>query len=388
MKRILIVAAPFGLGPAAKAFILASALCEGCKVSVLSAGHAAVFLKTYLGSQISVFDGQFRAVFPDRTSLDAYDGFVCIGQVPALMHLIGLGLGKKSIFVDSTSQWRQQVTNDVHVFSQAGDHNDVAEDARGYKIAAHLIEDELLEAGNTHVTTHAGIRVSPIILRKQGQSSNRDIESFVFHTGGLYSPAVDPKWVGLYIDRLLLPLLQVIAGFGRPLTVLGPVGWLESWLRSPNVSFAGEVNPHESFRLISTASVLITTPGLGAIYEAISNSVPVIMLPPMNSTQIQHHRLWCQYGVPSLMHPEIVDLIPGHVLTLPWHKHANAVMELLAATSSFHVDYGSRVLASLLSPEMFYEFVSKARFHSLSLWSGLSQRDPILEIKGAIENLA
>lgn len=387
MKRILIVAAPFGLGPAAKAFILASELCEGYKVSVLSAGHAAVFLKTYVGSQISVFDGQFRAVFPDRPSLDAYDGFVCIGQVPALLHLIGLGLGKKSIFVDSTSQWRQQVTNDLHLFSSVRNHNDVAEDTHGHKIAAHLIEDELLEAGKTHDTTHAGIRISPIILRKESQSSHRDIESFVFHTGGLFSPAVDPKWVGLYIDRLLLPLLQVIASFGRPLTVLGPVSWLEHRLRASNVSFAGEVHPHESFRLISTASVLITTPGLGAIYEAISNTVPVIVLPPMNSTQIQHHRLWGQHGVPSLMHPEIADLIPERVLTLPWHKHANALTELLVATSSFHVDHGSRVLASLLSQEKFHEFASRARFHSQLLWSGLSQRDPILEIRSAIDNL-
>ncbi len=385
MKNILIIAAPFGLGPAVKAHILASAFIDCFNVSIFTAGHAAAFLRKHVQTEVCVLDGQFRASFPERGALEAYDGFVCIGQVPALQHIRSLGLGGKCVFVDSTAQWRQQVHEHVNTptFEADSAKKGIVSDA----FAGYFIENELPEYGFERKPDSHATFISPIVWHGAGVASSTAFESIVFHTGGLFSPAVRPHLVRAYIDRILLPLLAVLSRSSLPVTVLGPMEAFRCNVEMPNIHLAGEVHPRDAARMISS-SILISTPGLGAIYDAISASAPVILLPPTNSTQIQHHRLWTQYGLPTLMSSVVANAISDTVLPLPWPHHANALLHLLSSTSEWHVSNGSEVLGRILGTSEIARFRSSACALSAKLWRQLSSLDPVMTIKNSLVALS
>ena len=378
-QKILIVAAPFGFGPIVKALALAHKLKVGYDVTIFTSGAPAEFLSRHIEPGVSMLDGRFSVTFARQDLLLPFHRFICVGQLPALNHIISAGLGQRAIFIDSTSQWRQQVGDELLPASAASDASTQG-DVVHSEIAAYIIEDELPELDSSRSIRADALVVSPI-LWETNRSFGTSLEGhIVFHTGGLLSPSAHTELVRLYIHTILLPLLQALSAIGIPVIVIGPLSSISGVQHIQGVTFAGEIHPYDSYRLIASAELLVTTPGFGAVYEALSTKTPVMVLPPTNSTQIQHYRLWLQHGMTGLMDPFVNPSISQNVLALPWPQHANALLHLLAKTAAVHVAYATNVLNGLLGTG-FKEYCASAGRLSYSLWGRLSKIDPVAVIQ-------
>jgi hypothetical protein len=101
--RVLIVAAPFGFGPAAKALILAHGLKDLADLTLFADREAWAFMDRHKPLTVASRCGIFGQVFSDRAALQEYDQIVSINHVPALVHLQALGLAKRTC--SSTACW-------------------------------------------------------------------------------------------------------------------------------------------------------------------------------------------------------------------------------------------------------------------------------------------
>ena len=105
-NRVLIIAAPFGYGPAARAMLIASALADLATVTLLSSRDAYRFIVRHRAPPVRCLEGIFSRLFPSREALAEFDTFISINNDPAVRHLIAAGLAERTIFVDSILPWR------------------------------------------------------------------------------------------------------------------------------------------------------------------------------------------------------------------------------------------------------------------------------------------
>jgi UDP-N-acetylglucosamine transferase subunit ALG13 len=151
----------------------------------------------------------------------------------------------------------------------------------------------------------------------------------VLHLGGMTSPLASWADISGSVAALVQSVIDAVATQGQALTVMGSPHLAGLGLGGGPVTVLGDISPERAAQLIAGASVLITTPGIGAIFEALSQDTPVILLPPMNSTQLMHHQVLTGAGLHDLLSPAHAARLTALAGTLDWTQQTQLCLALL-----------------------------------------------------------
>ncbi|MBE0549813.1 MAG: hypothetical protein IH627_19575 [Rubrivivax sp.] len=328
-KNVIIMAAPFGYGPAAKALLIAQALSDVADVTLFSSGDAYRFLARYMQGPNVCREGVFQSSYALDSDLAPFDLFISVNNDPAVHHLVSKGLEARTVFVDSILLWRS--ANSTVRFRKpilaylAQDFPGVASClARGQaqivELTAPMVwSAERIEAPGTPQDTSTA-RGGPGPARAASGAPHRH-GAVTLHLGGLTSPLVSWEMLRRPIEEIFRRSLALTRRHGRKLTVVGSrnLGALAG-AEGDDVTVLGDVSPTQAAALVGSSEVLLSTPGVGAVYEALACGVPTILLPPMNSTQLLQYGVLTDCGVPGSMHARArADLLQAG-RSIPWDK--------------------------------------------------------------------
>jgi hypothetical protein len=372
MKRILIIAAPFGFGPSSKALILAEYLRGRYRVSISSMDNAAEFLRATAPESVDIVPGLFKKTFPTRGTLSVFHAFIAVNQVPALQHLAALGFAERSVFVDSLAQWRAE--------------SEPASLPKG--LLAHIVQDEFPEPASGRIEHPVNAAVTAPLLWPDEVHLGMDArQGILVHTGGMTSPVAGIDPVSTITLELIGPIIESIARHGHEVMLLGNADAFRCLPRTPGMKVLGSVSPASASQAIGRAKLLITTPGIGAIYEAMSKRTPIILLPPINSTQFRHYRVLTRRGIVGVLSDRARDAFANRLASLPWQRQTSALLEIYQKNAANIVRVADSVLGPFLANDgrsNLEDYLAKAG----ALWSSLSQVSPKEAVITALDRLS
>lgn len=156
--------------------------------------------------------------------------------------------------------------------------------------------------------------VDPIVPSSQ---SRRGGQGVVVNVGGLRnyvirgidSDLVDNA-VEAYLSLVLFPLAGVLQAAGRKVSAvcgnLSPDSCRRLRTLLPECDAIGPQTPYAFERMLSDADLLITSPGSTTILHAMAISLPTLLLPPQNLSQILNARLYSKPGADIMQWPASV----------------------------------------------------------------------------------
>jgi hypothetical protein len=372
MKHVLLIAAPFGFGPGSMALALAEYLHGKYRVSICTSGSAADFVAANAGEGVQVIRGVFRNVFATRESLAAYGAFIAINQVPALRHLAALGLGGVSIFLDTLAEWRAEYDREPLPGGLLG----------------HFVQDELHGPDGRRAAHPTGaVVVGPVLWPPEGVPAvARERRGILVHTGGMTSPLAGHDPVNVIAAQLVWPIVLAIAARGERVTVMGNAEVLRRQAPAADVELLGSVSPARAQEEIATTKLLVTTPGTGAVLEAMALRTPILLLPPMNSTQLQHNDVFSARGIEGILGDGTREQISARLRPLPWSSQTPALLNALAQNAAQIARMAEQPLDRLINalgqPEV-ERYVARVD----ALWATLSRTSAKEVILGALAQL-
>jgi len=330
MKRIVIVAAPFGYGPASKALQIADHLSAMAEITIISKGDAFQFLKKFSHPTVTCLQGTFDEVFRQvRADSDCY---ISIGNVPAVEVLIAAGLQNKLVFVDSLFPWRMQFDPPRWLHS----------------IQACLVEDfPGVSVKLSGIHAHRVEVVAPLIRKPDcipGLSARNS--TITLALGGVTSPLVRWTTVKDTVSKLVSGVITQAGENNKKIQIAGSAN-LQTLVAEldKDICVMGDVSPAEMIKLISQSELVISTPGLGTIYESIACNVPVLLLPPMNSTGLFQSETYLKHGFSSTLGPASIRMALSFLTIPAWHQQTLRYIDWFNANQ----DHLLEELPSLLS---------------------------------------
>lgn len=336
--RILVIAAPFGYGPAARALLISHALSEHAEISLFSNMDALRFIEHFLPPNATCRSGIFNKTYPEAADLEDFDFFISVNNEPAIFHLIRLGFASRSIFVDSVLPWRSR-----HISP------DFPEPIRAYLVQDFPGTGEHLASCQAHCVE----LVAPTIWSSLDEDpQNRDaIEPITLHLGGVTSPVAGWQTQEPLVEAIAKAALMIARHYGRKLVLLGNSRLASlSVCAEPDVTLLGGVSPPEAAAAIGHSAILLSTPGISAIYEAFAQRVPCIVLPPMNSTQLHQYKTFTANGIPGSIVPGAANELFQATASIRWDEQSAFCMGWL--TRNLSEAFGRLVpeVAQLLDP--------------------------------------
>lgn len=306
-RKVLIVAAPFGYGPAAKALLVAQALADIADITIFSNRDAFRFVERFKSADVVCREGIFHTSFAHAADLAPFDLFISINNEPAVHHLIDMGLEARTLFVDSILPWRS-------VHSPVGFRR---------PILGYLVQDfpgvasclEQCRAQSVELT-------APMVWgRPREDASGRQPRGeVILHVGGVTSPLVGWEMLRRPVAEILHRAISLTRKTRRRLTVIGSRHLDTLGAASgDDIRILGDISPPQTARLIGEAELLLSTPGIGAVYEALACGVPTIVLPPMNSTQLMQYGVFADAGFPGSMLAQAGAALRTSALSIPWN---------------------------------------------------------------------
>lgn len=366
-RRVLIVAAPFGLGPASKALIIAEFLGSEHRVSFSCEEGPAGFVRANAPPGAEVLVGRFRERFESRESLAYFDAIISVNQVPALHHVCALGLAQRAIFVDSLAGWRAE-----------------AEPEGAPKgLLAHVIQDEIPDpAAPRHPLPPGAQLCAPLLWPSAQVPIVGERRGVIVHAGGMRPSGSSRAAVAAIATALIVPIVMHARSRREEVALLGNADVFGGLPQLPGVTVLGSVSPAQALAAIGHAELLVTTPGIGAIYEAMSCRTPVLLLPPMNSTQARHARVLAGHGIPTVIGVRTLEQLGERLAALPWQHQTAALLGSLAQHAGQLSVRARATLDRMLADE-------SARLDALeragALWGRLSKNAPADIIRAAVD---
>ncbi len=369
--RVLIIAAPFGYGPAARALLLANALADLAAVTLLSSRDAYRFIAQHRAPPVRCLDGIFSRLYPSREALAEFDTFISINNDPAVRHLVAMGLAERSIFVDSILPWRAEGA--AAGFAQP--------------IGAYLVQDfpgasRLLGACRAKRVELVAPMVWPRATAPAARDDEVDGRRIALHFGGVTSPVVPWDAIRRPIGAMVSLVADLARRHRRELTVLGnrhlgSLPLLSDALPGRGIRLVTEANPAEAAALVESAELLVTTPGIGMVYEAMAREVPTLLLPPVNSTQLHQYAVLTGLGYPGSLSEPAASALQRQTQGAPWDRQSVLAVRWLQA----NLDEALAELPSWLERLLADRDRGQARVDLLRrqrrLRDSLSQRDAV-----------
>ena len=224
--RVLIVAAPFGFGPASKALSVANGLSKAAEITINVGGDAFQFVDSYREKSVKCVEGKFSNVYQDGDSLRSFAMIVSINHVPALECLNDFGLLDRTVFVDSLFPWRH-ANNDQ--FLPAG--------LRAYLVQDYPdLDDVFADDSGANIEV-----VSPILWANEKNNHKLARNGILLHLGGMTSPLAKWREIERYVRDLVGLALVAAKKEHKMLTVIGNevLRELESFGRCQSRSICG-----------------------------------------------------------------------------------------------------------------------------------------------------
>lgn len=354
--NVLIVAAPFGFGPAVRALLVADGIKDIADVSFFSDGDACQFIEKYKSATSSCAKGIFGQAFRTSESLKQFDFFICINQAPAFEHLHKLGQAGRAVFLDCILHWRTEAAQTP---------------PRGG--LAYLAEDFPGTAQYLDKSAAQRVELTAPLVWPRRDTAPKGKRGITLHLGGVTSPLAPWEIMARPIETLARQVAELARQHGLPLTIIGSAHLKRLPPLGDDVSVLGDISPQDSATLIGNSALLITTPGIGAVYEAMAGDTPIILLPPMNSTQLNHYDVFTAHGVAGVLQPELARQISQAAKTIPWNQQTPYCAKLWYEKITILLTRLPRVFGDLLDQETRQQFLSAQR----RILAGLSQRSAI-----------
>lgn len=363
---ILMVAAPFGFGPAARSLIVAEGIKDVADVAFFSDGDAYRFIEKHKPATSSCVQGIFAQTFPSPEPLERFDLFICVNQAPAFEHLGRLGRTDRSIFLDSLLRWRTEV-------ARTAPKGGLAYLAEDYPGAAQYIDKNAAQRVELIAPLVWPSRDTPLAQRR----------GITLHLGGVTSPLAPWEVVAPAIETLAMQAAALARRHTLPLTIIGSAHLKRLPSLGNGVTVLGDVSPERSANLIGTSALLVTIPGVGAVNEAMARDTPIVLLPPVNSTQLGHYEVLTHHGLAGVLEPDLARRMGQVAKTVPWAQQTQFCLKLWSEQSARLLRLMPRVFGDLLNNDTL-----EARNRVLStqrrILAGLSQRSAIDVIKDLV----
>lgn len=335
-SNVLIVVAPFGFGPAAKALIIGAALADIAQVTFSADVDAAEFIERHKLPGTTCVKGRFSRAFADHQSLKNFDLVISVSHDPAIHHLGRLGLAGRGVFLDSLLTWR---ANSSTVDMPQG-------------LSAYLVED-YLGAGAELARCKAGMvaLTAPLIWPLAGEIPQGLREGITLHLGGVTSPIATWESLAPTVFHIARQVIELARSCGQNLTIMGSARLRELPLAAENVRVLGDVSPAESARLIASSRLVVSTPGIGAVYEAIIYGTPIVLLAAMNSTQLHQYRWLTQSGIQGTVHPDLMTRLYAVAAKAGWDQQTHLCLRVLQDFPGLILSQLSAICAPLIAPD-------------------------------------
>jgi len=313
-KKVVIVAAPFGYGPAAKAILCLEALSDVAEITIVSKGNAFEFIRKYAAPEVVCLAGNFRTVF-EQYQLASHDYFICIGNEPAVIHLISAGFQARVIFLDYLLPWRAQ--HETKAWQNP---------IRGY-----LVEDFPGSVDYLSGCHAARVELIAPIVNKPAADGQTDRQGKVtLSLGGLTSPLVTWQSIKPVIRQIIAGVTQLATRHNREVTIIGSAYASEIVHQDRlQVNVLSDATHDVVMNTIRGSELIILTPGLGTIHEAIACHTPMVLLPPMNSTQIFQCEVLLKYGFRMTLSPDAVSVMLDILNITDWQHQTAACLHWL-----------------------------------------------------------
>lgn len=277
-SKIIILFAEYGFGPASKALLIAESLSSRYSVSIACQDrHIERILEwsadsVNVVSESSVFD-------PPYDGFSAFSCFICVMHRRAAEYLERLGFGEKTIFFDSLAGWREDHPCEAI-------HTGIV-----HRIAQYY-------PGKWPTNLEVENVVSPITWSKARDISPQFSESkVVMHFGGIISPHIYKRDAICLIQKFVGELAALWEPKFGELIIVGPDVPVDFNAGNAIKLICSSRTPMETANLFAQSKFVVSTPGLEAIFECLYLRKPVLVMPPMNSTQSHQYSRLIKLGL-------------------------------------------------------------------------------------------
>ncbi len=302
MAHIVLYSIPFGLGPTGKAIVLAQRLSHHHKVVLMTFGDAVHLARASLPYD-SVVDCKSRSILAFADQLQGAHMFISVMDLAAAAEVKRHYPRMHVVMVDSLLFWRIQ--------EYPADSFDLLRLVDTYVAQYFLGTDE------ARVRMFFGDYVSklhvakPIVTHQRGCAVRR--RSAVLHFGGVSSPVLPSHSYTCFIRKVTVAAQDaldgeqmLVAGSNSAVCEIGGRRDEAHQLRVQSL-------PYDDFQKeLAQATLLITTPGIETVYESMASETPIVLLPPVNSTQLTQSELLRVVGyrsaVPDVQRAELASL--------------------------------------------------------------------------------
>jgi hypothetical protein len=328
MQSVLLIVAPFGFGPAVKGLHVLRSLADRTDVTLVSDGDAYDFMASHISTEVSCRRGRVNRLFTPA-QINQFDLIVSVNNVPAVRALTRIGMGEKVVLIDSLAHWRPG-RDEIMTYEPIRAY--VVQDFPGAKEAAGC------DARETHI-------VGPIVWESSLSVSSKR-QGIVLNLGGVTSAVVGWEKVAAGVGSLVRGVNRGCLSGEIYLAIIGNsrIGELLQDADT-NVDVLGEVDPATSANMIAGSQGLLTTPGIGTVYEGMLAGTPMLLMPPGNSTQLCQYQILSDLGIWHSLHGHADLNSLFKILSLPWtdqaaqchswlNDNASSVEDCVAATTA------------------------------------------------------
>lgn len=278
--KVGIFAAPFGLGPSAKAVAIASHLSSRVQTHFFSSEVCARFAFKS-GMFHSVETIEFEKPFAATREIAKMDAIISVNTTRFHEHVISQS--KPHFFLDTLAWARANPPT-------------LLNDIEAYYIQSFFGHQNNLPPWKNEKVEDVGV------VRQCGSREwNPRKSNTLVHLGGLTSPAISDETCKDFVQRTI-DLLDCCPG---KISLLLPPHF-QHVAKTEHISVksctVSEINS-----LLSQTAVSITTPGIEHVYESIICGVPTYLLPPFNSSQVLQTRYF-KHELPGMvLHDHVED---------------------------------------------------------------------------------
>lgn len=278
MPLIIIIANPFGYGPAGKAIAIAEAFLSKGYTHIVIAGSK--FVGGIVPSSINFIELDDRNEHDIEKFLSQYKQVCVVSSQNRFAIRAARSLGVPNAFLDGLSWFWNRLP------------------------AEHLDADEIFWMNYPGIESKIpdkakNVHIIPAVLgeRRSSTSSSQTL----IHIGGWQNPLVDTS-ESAYLDLLAQSLNQISTSTRLKVTGgLKAIAYIQSRVQKANITFAS-LKHDEFVKDLTDSSHLITTAGQTATLEAFQHGIPVSFLLPTNLSQYSLTNMLNQHGAtPSIM---------------------------------------------------------------------------------------
>ena len=287
--KVIVTAAPYGLGPASNLVAIASLLADHLPLRVVVDDTVSQYVEQSLGNlcQVESISRERWWKSTDESATHAR-AIIAVHEPRACRWAARNGIA--SVFVDSLA-W-------VRPPNSLGCNPDLYIWQKFFSVPSSAFLDSVGTAVGV-----APIMLAPIV---PDEPERRRVDLLV-NLGGMISPEVSVKVASLYAEWIAAAIEQVVIKLGLSAILCAPRAVAD--LMDPTTDGGALVlspNQHDFRVLVASARAVLTVPGIESVLECLDAARPLMFLPPLNGSQAVQLAVYREHGI-GISKPDISD---------------------------------------------------------------------------------